>query len=572
MHSAAGPSLAVKKEAEACSAKRPCPPPGYAFFPVDPSDCLLELTISNKCGQAFRWRSVQVWDQVNSTQLAIHKVASHEELKVKKEPVEDEAGPLKSSPSITAASSVAPSTGQTEWSLCLSDRVVFVRQDIEQGYIYHRTLLPSPEHAVNGNLTPVHAEINSQATHETAAWLSDYLSLRVPVAKLMTEWSARDPIFAKHSPRFTGLRMLRQDPWECLCAFICSSNNNIARISQMVSKLCTAFTSPLLEYTYPPTPATGGADPDSAVRIVYHPFPSAARLAQADVEQRLRELGFGYRAKYIATTAKMLCEAHTREESIHSAGQYLTSVEYDALDHSRFTLDGILPKPATKALPMQDVARPRVKRRKTEPNNSTDVSASDPSLHSVTSYLASLRTMDYTEAREHLIQFPGIGPKVADCILLMSLDQPSSIPVDRHVFSFAEKYYGMRGASNRGHKGYEDVAKKLREVWGPGWSGWAHSVLFTAQLRSFASYEQPSLVKKEEEQTRDLGEAPLAKPPLLKTLSAPALLSEERKGLSKAKTVANDLPFVAGVSPHAKGTMTNVSLADRVKGRRSKLR
>lgn len=76
------------------------------------------------------------------------------------------------------------------------------------------------------------------------------------------------------------------------------------------------------------------------------------------------------------------------------------------------------------------------------------------------------------------------------CILLMSMDQPSSIPVDRHVYQFAERWYRIK--TKGGLKGYEVIADKFRSLWGP-YAGWAHSVLFTADLRAFATY------KKEEE-------------------------------------------------------------------------
>jgi len=41
--------------------------------------------------------------------------------------------------------------------------------------------------------------------------------------------------------RLKGVRLLRQDPVETLFAFICSSNNNIQRISSMVDKLCMTY-------------------------------------------------------------------------------------------------------------------------------------------------------------------------------------------------------------------------------------------------------------------------------------------------------------------------------------------
>lgn len=79
----------------------------------------------------------------------------------------------------------------------------------------------------------------------------------------------------------------------------------------------------------------------------------------------------------------------------------------------------------------------------------------------------------------------------------MSMDQPSSIPVDRHVFQFAERWYKIK--TKGGLKGYEHIADKFRALWGP-YAGWAHSVLFTADLRAFATY------KKEEEVKVEFGE------------------------------------------------------------------
>ena len=72
----------------------------------------------------------------------------------------------------------------------------------------------------------------------------------------------------------------------------------------------------------------------------------------------------------------------------------------------------------------------------------------------------------------------------------MSLDQPESIPVDRHVYAFAEKKYRIRS------KKYDDIADQLRSLWGE-YAGWAHSILFTADLRAFRNYEVDIAVKEE---------------------------------------------------------------------------
>lgn len=456
----------------------PRPPPGYATLRAAPSQILLPLTVSNKCGQAFRWRGNKVWapgNEGSGTQI-------YEE--------------------------------QIEWSLCLSDRVVLLQQDEHRGFLYHKTLLPS----TRGHDSMEVAAINK----ETERWLNDYLNLDVPLEALYAEWEAKDPVFARFATRFTGLRMLRQDPWECLCAFVCSSNNNIARIGQMVQNLCTHFASPLLEHVYLPPPESvkaEGGDADAVgkdveqgeVRIAYHPFPPPEALAKPGVEEKLRELGFGYRAKYLARTAQMLCAKHGQKESNVGFGatkkaEHLNESHWlygiKAEDDDIFTL-AQQSIPASPAL-VADEGRPAKKRARgsrTSRTSSTASTRTSSSTHSATtsttssatseepeqtfgsvrSYLQHLRTTPYRHARSELMQFPGVGPKVADCILLMSLDQASSIPVDRHVFQFAEKWYKLRT------KKYEEIADHFRDLWGE-YAGWAHSVLFTADLRSFANY------------------------------------------------------------------------------------
>ncbi|XP_014674306.1 PREDICTED: N-glycosylase/DNA lyase-like isoform X2 [Priapulus caudatus] len=75
--------------------------------------------------------------------------------------------------------------------------------------------------------------------------LRDYFQLDIDVERLYERWSDADENFARVAPRFIGVRMLRQDPVENLFSFICSSNNNIARIAGMVERMCTRYGEPL---------------------------------------------------------------------------------------------------------------------------------------------------------------------------------------------------------------------------------------------------------------------------------------------------------------------------------------
>lgn len=72
---------------------------------------------------------------------------------------------------------------------------------------------------------------------DTEPLIKRYLNLTTDLSSLYAQWSSVDPNFKKRAPSFTGVRILKQDPWEALLGFICSSNNNISRISQMVCLL-----------------------------------------------------------------------------------------------------------------------------------------------------------------------------------------------------------------------------------------------------------------------------------------------------------------------------------------------
>ena len=127
--------------------------------------------------------------------------------------------------------------------------------------------------------------------------LRDYFQLDVNLADLYAHWASVDSNFKQISSNFEGVRILRQDPVENLFSFICSSNNNISRISGMVEKLCENYGKFVAEVD------------DKQ----YFAFPPISALAEQGVESELRNLGFGYRAKYINTSARMILEEHSVE-------------------------------------------------------------------------------------------------------------------------------------------------------------------------------------------------------------------------------------------------------------------
>ncbi|XP_062854608.1 N-glycosylase/DNA lyase [Trichomycterus rosablanca] len=127
--------------------------------------------------------------------------------------------------------------------------------------------------------------------------LRDYFQLNVNLKELYEEWSAVDPHFNHTATIFSGVRMLRQDPVECLFSIICSSNNHISRIHGMVERLCNTLGKPLstLDDTH------------------YHDFPSIEALADSSVEARLKDLAFGYRARFLQQSAHLIMSSHGPE-------------------------------------------------------------------------------------------------------------------------------------------------------------------------------------------------------------------------------------------------------------------
>ena len=84
---------------------------------------------------------------------------------------------------------------------------------------------------------------SSQPVELTRHLLHSYFRLDDDMEAIYREIS-RDEVKALVQ-KYWGLRLLRQEPWECLVAYLCSGNNSVARISQIVEKLAESFGHPI---------------------------------------------------------------------------------------------------------------------------------------------------------------------------------------------------------------------------------------------------------------------------------------------------------------------------------------
>ncbi len=185
------------------------------------------------------------------------------------------------------------------------------------------------------------------------AYWTHYFDLNRDYAAVFSPFQA-DAYIQQSYVLYGGMRILNQPVWETLCAFIISANNNIKRITSIMTRLRERLGEPL--------PLDG---------YTVYTFPDAETVFNAG-EPLLRELGLGYRASYL----------------FHTAQRVQDGFDLDALPH-----------------------------------------------------------IGYEEALKALISLPGVGEKVADCVLLFSCGYSRAFPVDVWVKRVMRVLYGASGSN-----------------------------------------------------------------------------------------------------------------------------
>jgi N-glycosylase/DNA lyase len=117
-----------------------------------------------------------------------------------------------------------------------------------------------------------------------------YFQLDEKLSDLYEQWSKNCPRMTRIAECLPGVRIVDQDAWECLVSFICSSNNNIPRITQMLAALRREYGQALLTID----------------NETVYTFPGPEELQLATDADLRRKCGLGYRSKYIVETVKIL--------------------------------------------------------------------------------------------------------------------------------------------------------------------------------------------------------------------------------------------------------------------------
>ena len=129
--------------------------------------------------------------------------------------------------------------------------------------------------------------------------------------KTIFETLRQDEILKKASDFCPGIRIIKQDPFECLISFIISANNNIPRIKKTIERLCENF--------------------GEKINNKYYAFPSVEKIAGLQLED-LEVLKSGFRAKYILGASKEVASGnidldYVYEMTIDQGSEYLQQIK-----------------------------------------------------------------------------------------------------------------------------------------------------------------------------------------------------------------------------------------------------
>ena len=265
-----------------------------------------------------------------------------------------------------------------------------IEDTINSGQVFLWKKLNSKWYGINGKKTLIledKLDVKSREIHNFFRFDDDFQKIKKQLSK--------DNVMKKAISNFPGMRILRQDPFQCYISFIVSSNSNIPNIQTRLQKLSQRF-----------------GERKMIDGMEFFLFPKPEKLANASIAD-IAKCGLGYRTKYV------------KKASI-------------AVDKGMINF-------------------------------------------------SSLKKLDYQEARDSLCQVFGIGKKVADCILLFSLDKLEAVPLDRWVLRILQKYYSKEfqiTTKTITEKTYDDLHDKIVDHFGK-YAGYGQQFLFKNERDNF---------------------------------------------------------------------------------------
>tara|TARA_B110000240_G_scaffold26593_1_gene27539 strand:- start:3497 stop:5059 length:1563 start_codon:yes stop_codon:yes gene_type:complete len=368
---------------------------------------------------------------------------------------------------------------------------------------------------------------STQSTDHDA--IAEYFNLAVNLSDLSQQWAAADVRFRNLQPYLPGCRMLRQDPSECLFSFICSSNNHISRIHGMVERLCAGYGTELF-----PDGRLGGVLKAVPVNKKKEATPQKKQRdadavgAETAEKESLEARVSATKAVVVSPSSPPATPSVVAFDLLQAPGEPLgTFYSFPTVTQLLGATEeqlramvciGPFPNPNTVCPFKTDtfffISQGFGYRAKFIAGTAAALSEKEGGADS---YLRNLRDhVLYRDAQVALTELPGVGPKVAACACLFSLDKHQAVPVDTHVWQLAVEHYlpSLEGKTLT-PKIMEKVEDTIVGVFGE-YAGWAHNTLFVAELAHVRAalpekLRTPPRAKTSKEEKKDTMKSPANK-------------------------------------------------------------
>ena len=140
-------------------------------------------------------------------------------------------------------------------------------------------------------------EIEFSCPEDARAFWENYFDMQTDYAAMIASVDPEDSYLTEAAESGSGIRILRQDPWEMIITFIISQQKTIPAIRRLVEDLSRRYGTKL-SCTAPDWAGGGKTD--------FFAFPTPEQLNRASLEELL-DLKLGYRAKYIHAVCEDVC-------------------------------------------------------------------------------------------------------------------------------------------------------------------------------------------------------------------------------------------------------------------------
>jgi len=208
------------------------------------------------------------------------------------------------------------------------------------------------------------------------------------IVRILSEIS-RDQLVSRLVKKYAGLRLIRQEPEQCVLSFVCASNTNIPMIRTMLRNLTRKYGERVV---------VDGKE--------FFTFPSAKKIHRA-TKPEICSCGLGYRVKAIKAVAESIINGN---------------LDFEALQKAK-----------------------------------------------------------YEDAKKELLKVYGIGNKIADCVMLFSLEKLEAFPIDVWIARSLARHFKCLSDSKFTEKlsphQYDVLSDTMRAYFGR-YAGYAQQYLF----------------------------------------------------------------------------------------------